>query len=195
MKDTSTIKRVQGRLGVLDDGVPGQETFTALSITVGVEPGKYSRKDLILAIQTKAGLEPTGEDDAVFWNEILNYLDSREASNSDATGDFYVLEIPKGKTLPTEGAIPMLLSKLVGPLLTKLRSGAKSRGTFTTGLASILGGVALLAKGLTVEDVEVATTMIIGAINAIVPGIGLMMARDVNVSDEQAGAKKLTSVQ
>jgi hypothetical protein len=192
MEDTSTIKRVQGRLGVKDDGVPGKETFTALSLAVGVEPGKYTREELVLAIQQKAGLEVNGIADAIFWNELLNFLDRKDAEGIDDAGEFYTLEIPKARgTIADSAPLMKLAVMLCGPLLAKLRGGLKSKGTFTTGMTSLVGGVALLWKGLMFDDAEMSTTMVIGGVTAIIQGIGLMMARDTNVSDEQAGAKKL----
>lgn len=192
MKDIPTIKRVQARLGVEDDGNPQRHTFTALALTVGVNPGQYDRSSLIAAIQSQLGIEPSGEDTDEFWKEVLVHLDTQDASSRAKQEDeFYVIEIPKGKALPEQGLIYNLALKLVGSFWARIRSGMRSKGTFTTGLTSVLGGFVMIGNALGSDDVEMATSLLVGGVNAIIPGIGLMLARDSKVSDEQAGAKKL----
>lgn len=192
MKDIPTIKRVQARLGVEDDGNPQKHTFTALAIAVGVNPGKYDRAQLICAIQAQIGIEPSGEDTNQFWKDVLMHLDAQDtAARAKPEDEFYVIEIPRGKALPQEGLLYGLILKLVSSFWGRLRSGMKSKGTFTTGLTSVLGGFVMIGNAVSTDDVEIATSLLVGGVNAIIPGVGLMLARDSRVSDEEAGAKKL----
>ena len=158
MRDIPTIKRVQARLGVEDDGNPQIHTFTALALAVGVNPGKYSREGLIASIQSQIGLQASGDDSGSFWKDVLIYLDSQDAATRARHEDeFYVVEIPKGKALPEEGIVFGLALKVVGAFWGRLRSGMKSKGTFTTGLTSVLGGFVMIGNAISTDDVEMAT--------------------------------------
>lgn len=194
--NTTLIKKAQGKLGVVDDGKPGKNTFTALALAVGINAGQYRRSVLVAEIAHIVGYEGTTEDDG-FWLAVIEHLDAKDVANSDSpANDFFVLEIPSSKTeaLPTTGLIPALVAKTVAPLVKKFTSGWKSKGTFTTGLSSALGGVILIGKAINIEDAGQMSALILAGANALIAGFGLMFAREANVSDEKAGAKKLENI-
>ena len=57
--------------------------------------------------------------------------------------------------------------------------------TSAAGASSILGGLALVAKGISENNFEAIGS----GITAVIAGIGLILARDNNVTSEQAGVK------
>lgn len=188
----TNLKKLQSLLGVVVDGLAGAQTYMALAISLSINPGKYSKVQLIVEIQRALGMSPDGIENDALIDTAIQHLETKSVEESTGpTGEFLTLEIPKSNNIPTDGMYGSLLSIGIGALLNKFKGGLKSKGTFFTGLTSLLGGVAMVSKGLSIQDAQLASQLILGGISAIGSGIGLMMARDGTVSDEQAGAKKL----
>lgn len=189
----TNLKKLQSLLGVLVDGIAGAQTYMALAIALSLNPGKYSKVQLIVEIQKALRLSPDGIENDLLIATAIEKLEEKAMQQSDSPdGAFLTLEIPKGNALPTDGLGGSILMMGVTALLGKFQGGLKSKGTFFTGLSSVLGGIAMISKGLAINDTQLASSMIIGGASAVLSGIGLMMARDGTVSDEQAGAKKLS---
>ena len=188
------IKKVQARLGQLDDGKAGRDTFIALGKELDIS-GTLTKSEILQRVAMRTGYSGDGysnfENEPEFWASVLAFLDKEDSENNPSdSNDFRVLTIPPKNNKPNDSLFLTLL--LIA--WEKLKAGYKSKGTFAAGLATIIGSIYAIVGSFSMEAQAASATMSSGIIG-IITGIGLMIAREANVSDEKSGAKKLQYVE
>lgn len=75
------VKKVQALLGLVDDGIAGPITWTAITGLVGIDPSDEI-EEMILSVQEKIDLKVDGIDGPKTWHAILGAAEQKNESES-----------------------------------------------------------------------------------------------------------------